>query len=732
VAYGGHPTIPGLTAIAPVLTLSRATGAVPLVVQVHAADTTATFSDGGAAFLAAVNRAFDPYLDLEFSWDFGDAAGTETFTDPILGEVNANTDQTGPAAAYVYRTPGSYTITLTARGWNGSAYVTASTTTLRVGEVQMVELKGTAGGSPPTAGTWTLTYDGETATLPYNATARQIQAALEALPGIGEGNVDCRGNAASGALFCYFQGERAGEALDLLTADGSGLTGAGATPVIVTRLETGATAAVATCSAWTGADCYFDSVGGSDASPGTLAQPKQTFAALKSWVEGGADRRAFLKRGSQWDFDGVDIRWNYANPRSRVHAYGVGAAPRFYLTDAGTHNFMLVGSSGYGGWCEDVVIDGLAIDATTSVTLTSRAALIGPTGNGDYAEPWHVLRHFAFIDSDWIGAHNCGLQWSGGYDLTLWRCNSTSGPEGTAFSWSVGIDRYFAAVGGTQAGDGRDAIKHHPFYPTIGAHALFRWLDFPVGEGRNYAVNGNAPDVSNPDALCWTLIGCDVAGPRQGFDFSNTNNEKDKGRIDRIVIADNRVHTPLAGIWAYSPTRIVCRDNTWCCGSYDINIDISETSFPNWTTPTHLSYYRNRSWKPAASHLNETWAVFAAGNHPWGLGGDAGGYVVSNVFATDQAGPGLTRMMEFWPARMSNWTIAGNQYYAPNQSDPWRSRPSGAFLDFADWQATGYETGATYSDPAWPDPVGGDFGDGAPPDPPTPVRRRLNLRWRPA
>jgi hypothetical protein len=130
MAYGGHPTIPGLTAITPVLTLSRASGQAPLVVQVHSSDTTATFSDGGAAFLVAVGRAFDPFLDLEFTWDFGDTAGTETLTHPVCGTtVNANVDQTGPEAAYVYRVAGACTITLTVRGWNGSAYVTASTTT---------------------------------------------------------------------------------------------------------------------------------------------------------------------------------------------------------------------------------------------------------------------------------------------------------------------------------------------------------------------------------------------------------------------------------------------------------------------------------------------------------------------------------------------------------------------------------------------------------------------------
>src|SRR5262249_7500004 len=56
-------------------------------------------------------------------------SGTEYFTNPVTGAaVNANSDQRGPEAAYVYRSAGSYVITLTIRGKNGSSYVTATTT----------------------------------------------------------------------------------------------------------------------------------------------------------------------------------------------------------------------------------------------------------------------------------------------------------------------------------------------------------------------------------------------------------------------------------------------------------------------------------------------------------------------------------------------------------------------------------------------------------------------------
>lgn len=76
-------------------------------------------------------------LDVaEYSWDFGDAASTETLTDwqdsptstPTVN-TNASAWTNHPKACHVYRTAGTYTVTLTVRIWNGSAYVTEQTTT---------------------------------------------------------------------------------------------------------------------------------------------------------------------------------------------------------------------------------------------------------------------------------------------------------------------------------------------------------------------------------------------------------------------------------------------------------------------------------------------------------------------------------------------------------------------------------------------------------------------------
>ena len=109
-------TVLTASAITPVITLRRNTSVIPAVVQATASATTGT----GITY---------PWEDVEYQWDFGDPSGVEIFTHPFYGgTVNANDDQFGPEAAYIYRAIGTYTITLTCRVWNGSAMIRGSTT----------------------------------------------------------------------------------------------------------------------------------------------------------------------------------------------------------------------------------------------------------------------------------------------------------------------------------------------------------------------------------------------------------------------------------------------------------------------------------------------------------------------------------------------------------------------------------------------------------------------------
>ena len=108
-------------------------------------------------------------------------------------------------------------------------------------EVQTVTVTGT-----PTGGTYTLTWTGQTtAAIPYNATAAQVQTALEDLSNIAVGDVTVTGGPHPGtAMSVAFAGANLGEDVAAMTATGS-LTG-GSTPAVVIATTTAGGAASAT------------------------------------------------------------------------------------------------------------------------------------------------------------------------------------------------------------------------------------------------------------------------------------------------------------------------------------------------------------------------------------------------------------------------------------------------------------------------------------------------------
>ncbi len=95
-------TIPS-SGFTPVILASRNSGELPFHIYVSASDSTW----GGV-----VNHPFD---QMEFSWDFGDPGSGNSFVHPVTGAtVEANADQTGPEASFIYRSSGTYIVTLTA------------------------------------------------------------------------------------------------------------------------------------------------------------------------------------------------------------------------------------------------------------------------------------------------------------------------------------------------------------------------------------------------------------------------------------------------------------------------------------------------------------------------------------------------------------------------------------------------------------------------------------------
>ena len=89
---------------------SRVSGVAPLYV----------FFDATATTAVATSR---PFHELEYQWDFGDAASGSWTSTPGMPNLSRN-QATGPMAAHVFEAPGTYTVNLTVL--DGAAAATRS------------------------------------------------------------------------------------------------------------------------------------------------------------------------------------------------------------------------------------------------------------------------------------------------------------------------------------------------------------------------------------------------------------------------------------------------------------------------------------------------------------------------------------------------------------------------------------------------------------------------------
>jgi hypothetical protein len=116
---------------------SRVSGVAPLYV----------FFDATATTAAATNR---PFHELEYRWDFGDTASGSWTSTPGMPNLSRN-QATGPVAAHVFESPGTYTVSL--RVLDGAAVATRSVA-VTVTDPEAVFAANTlcVGNSQPVAG----------------------------------------------------------------------------------------------------------------------------------------------------------------------------------------------------------------------------------------------------------------------------------------------------------------------------------------------------------------------------------------------------------------------------------------------------------------------------------------------------------------------------------------------------------------------------------------------------
>lgn len=274
-------------------------------------------------------------MDLHYEWNFGDSNGAEAFTDHYNGKtVNANSEQQGLEAAYIYRQAGVYTITLTVKGKNenGDIIAASTTTLLNVGQYY-VHLGGATGG------TYTLTVNDETTdAIAFNAIPHEVVSALRSLPSLDSSN--CR----TGLLgMIELFGNLAGTSVTFSIT--SSLTGIVSTPSIIVE-QASASAATVDVSDLSGLTAeYFDSTydGSNGSSNGTESRPYTAFSSLKTFLEAGGSRVAWLKKNSNWDMSSR-ILFNTDNKEViRVLCYGTGNDPILHQTTTLSNFFFTLG-----------------------------------------------------------------------------------------------------------------------------------------------------------------------------------------------------------------------------------------------------------------------------------------------------------------------------------------------------------------------------------------------------
>ncbi len=97
---------------------SRTSGVAPLSVFFDATGTTDP------------TKTTRPFHDLQYTWTFGDPAGGATWANGSNPGKNSRNQATGPVAAHVFETPGTYTVTATVTdGTNQASFKTTITVT---------------------------------------------------------------------------------------------------------------------------------------------------------------------------------------------------------------------------------------------------------------------------------------------------------------------------------------------------------------------------------------------------------------------------------------------------------------------------------------------------------------------------------------------------------------------------------------------------------------------------
>ncbi|MCH8013038.1 MAG: T9SS type A sorting domain-containing protein [Candidatus Marinimicrobia bacterium] len=453
-------------------------------------------------------------------------------------------------------------------------------------------------------------------------------------------------------------------------------------------------------SAWSGEDRYFDPVNGDDTNDGLSPDsPWQSWAELVDWLNGGDNRKALLKRGTtMYATNTLFIETSYI----RIEDYDIGERPVIRANSPVRGESILRYWGSLSEKLDDHVYSNIVFD--------------GNNGNsnfpvGAYAaegQPSYI-HGAALVNCKFTNDTSDGeilVQINGGGDIKdfiFWNCefdHNSSGAQGLYAE----MEQWLAIVGGTfSGGDGHIILDHHIYANKLN-NGLYRWIDFQEAISKNFCINNNT--VSDGTVTKYMLVdGCDITGTNNGLDWSNVNNDS-YGQFDQVIVQNNAMHdlgtNQGLGILGNSVLRIVIRDNLFYGNTLsDIRVDDPDA---------FLQLYRNKFWKDSLAE-NSIYMI-----------PEQDGAVFNNIFMHE--GTAIQDWQHVASADFGNhpgWVADSNQYWSPNLvvsgvTLPFYDYTSFSRKTFAEWQTEGFDNNGSYSDPKWPDPANGNFGE-TPPSP---------------
>ena len=451
---------------------------------------------------------------------------------------------------------------------------------------------------------------------------------------------------------------------------------------------------VVTVSSFSGQTRYFDPVAGDDANSGlTAAVPKKSWSAYSSWVTGGDNRRALLKRGTTMVQVG-DFRNDHSH--TRVEPYGIGADPVIQAAPSFLGRMVQVWAKYF---LEDQLYRGVCFKG-----MGAARNCVYVYGEADPAS-----RDVVFMDCVFSNALPNGddlLQLTGNHNsrFTSWNCHYLHGDaSGVAMYVSLnGISapsEFLSIVGGSFiGGDGDQILDHHVYANGWRRYDLLRWVDFGDAVSKNFCLNMNCPS-DNHDSEYVLIDGCSVAGCNNGVDVSNGSNDPNLGQFDHVIIQNSAIHDsdPAQGygVMGHCIRRCVIRDSFFY-GNPTQDLSIRDPG-------VDYQVYRNIFWRESA------------GNSSAGVSMVPGqrGTFTSNIFEV-ASNPGLNqRVIAFRGTEVANYSFVGNQYWCPQlmsggQVSPFLDLDSSQRLSMGQWLVL-FPVDGPYADPGFGDPANGVF-----------------------